>query len=229
MTHNCRMGWLPNAQMIADGMPDAPKAKPPALLRRPATEFKGECFDARDMAHPAAKAVSAPARPRTHIINVNTGHRIGPGTIAAAVRQVVRSQTEGNQLSTTFDSLYLEAERAAREVPQFATLQDCLEWARKKFDTSGMSVQDVMRRVTAMRRASLRLPAAGTEVSATPAQADPEWIEWKGGECPVPLDATIEYRLRSGYSATRKCGEFLSSLWVNHESSWDIVAYRVLP
>lgn len=89
MTHNCRMGWLPNAQMIADGMPDAPKAKPPALMRRPATEFKGECFDARDMAHPAAKTVSAPTMPRTHVINVNTGVSLVREAAEAAVMKAL--------------------------------------------------------------------------------------------------------------------------------------------
>jgi hypothetical protein len=83
MTHNCRMGWLPNAQMIADGMPAAAKAKPPALMRRPATEFKGECFDARDMAHPAAKAVSAPVT-QTITTEVNAGTNVYREAIEAA-------------------------------------------------------------------------------------------------------------------------------------------------
>lgn len=214
MTHNCRMGWLPNAQMIADGMPDTPKAKPPALLRRPATEFKGECFDARDMAHPAAKVVRAPAT-QTITIVVNTAPACE--AIRAAIHQVAKLQAEAY-------------ERAAQEVPQFDTLQDCLEWARKQFDTSGMSVQGVMGRVTAMRRASQHLPSA-----AAPKANAEGWIEWGGGECSIEARVNVLVRYRGGEyeDVPRPANAYR---WRHgHETDdgcreeYDIVAYRVLP
>lgn len=53
-----------------------------------------------------------------------------------------------------------------------------------------------------------------------------DWIEWKGGECPVPSDTLVEVRIRSGEEeAGYTAGRYW---WSNHGESSDIVAYRVV-
>ena len=49
------------------------------------------------------------------------------------------------------------------------------------------------------------------------------WIEWNGGECPLPDDVQCEYRMRDGEIDTAKG----SSLWWHVEQEdTDIIAYR---
>jgi hypothetical protein len=221
------MGWLPNAQMIADGMPDAPKAKPPALMRRPATEFKGECFDARDMEHPAAKPVSAPVVTRT------------PGIIEAAVRHVV-SQTP-SRLQWLTDALREQEEAAKPEWIEWGggrcPIPGCLRWevrfsggldavieedaAKFFWDRRGVPHDFVAYRV---------LP----EPSAPKANAE-GWIEWGGGECSVEARVNVLVRYRGGdyedvprpANAYRwRHGHETDDGW---DEEYDIVAYRVLP
>ena len=50
-----------------------------------------------------------------------------------------------------------------------------------------------------------------------------DWIEWQGGECPVPPDTVVEYAGRSGYMFKNRA----SDLYWNHGASCDIVRYRV--
>lgn len=54
---------------------------------------------------------------------------------------------------------------------------------------------------------------------------DDGWIEWHGGECPVPKGTLVDLRLRGGAvcAATVSCG------WRWSRKGWDgdIVAYRV--
>jgi hypothetical protein len=60
---------------------------------------------------------------------------------------------------------------------------------------------------------------------ATPAPG--EWVEWKGGECPIASGVAHHVKLRSG-------DEFGPSVqskswdWLNHGADGDIVAYRIL-
>lgn len=52
------------------------------------------------------------------------------------------------------------------------------------------------------------------------------WIEWKGGECPVDVDALVCCKLRSGkVSITAYHAGILS--WRNNGNAADIIAYRL--
>jgi len=56
----------------------------------------------------------------------------------------------------------------------------------------------------------------------------PGWVEWPGGERPVPALALVDYRLRSGHTITR--GAIADDLRWSHgtpPSGGDIVAYRL--
>lgn len=55
---------------------------------------------------------------------------------------------------------------------------------------------------------------------------EPEWIEWKGGECPVPPETRVDVKNGRGWVHTRYPAE--SWNWGHRGNSWDIVAYRVV-
>ena len=58
-----------------------------------------------------------------------------------------------------------------------------------------------------------------------PASAEPEWIEWKGGVCPVRDGADVEVRFRTG--GTERDDSPQLWIWSHADSPHDIVAYRV--
>lgn len=49
-----------------------------------------------------------------------------------------------------------------------------------------------------------------------------EWVQWKGGECPVPGDTLVEVRSRRGFVWR----DVAKAFWWDHRG--DIVAYRVV-
>lgn len=54
-----------------------------------------------------------------------------------------------------------------------------------------------------------------------------EWIEWKGGECPVPANTWVHVQCRNGYEPP--WAYFANRIkWDDRVSPWDIVAYRVV-
>ncbi len=55
-----------------------------------------------------------------------------------------------------------------------------------------------------------------------------DWIEWKGGECPVPPDTMVDVISRNGET---NVGRAETWWWPggNTDDAWDIVAYRVVP
>lgn len=58
-------------------------------------------------------------------------------------------------------------------------------------------------------------------------QPDAEgWIEWKGGECPVPCDAIVMAKLRDGSCFDQRADDWI---WTHYlEDDGDIIAYRVV-
>jgi len=50
------------------------------------------------------------------------------------------------------------------------------------------------------------------------------WIEWKGGECPVPGDTVVTIRCRSGDEDTGPASNYY---WLYDEDSCDIISYRI--
>lgn len=52
-----------------------------------------------------------------------------------------------------------------------------------------------------------------------------DWIEWKGGECPVPMGMQVQVKFRSNnVSEPRSAWEFL---WGHVAEDCDIIAYRL--
>ncbi len=61
------------------------------------------------------------------------------------------------------------------------------------------------------------------------------WIEWKGGECPVPIGTNVQIRYRTGDDDPEPSPV---NAWMANHAIWehnadnpknDIIAYRVLP
>ncbi|MDR9777230.1 hypothetical protein RJJ65_32245 [Rhizobium hidalgonense] len=53
-----------------------------------------------------------------------------------------------------------------------------------------------------------------------------EWIEWKGGECPVQEKDQFEFRYRGGRKVKVQCAGNRYR-WDHLGASHDIVAYRI--
>jgi hypothetical protein len=53
------------------------------------------------------------------------------------------------------------------------------------------------------------------------------WIEWSGGECPLPKGALHEVRLRNGM--VRRDGDPEGWRWGHLDCDTDIIAYRICP
>lgn len=56
-----------------------------------------------------------------------------------------------------------------------------------------------------------------------------EWIEWNGGECPVPIGTKVEIIYRDGQQVIVKIGDIdiKYNVWYHYDDYEDIVAYRV--
>jgi hypothetical protein len=54
-----------------------------------------------------------------------------------------------------------------------------------------------------------------------------EWIEWKGGECPIPGVREWRYRFSDGLEGTARHEPAESCIWNHRGGRGDIVAYRV--
>lgn len=57
-----------------------------------------------------------------------------------------------------------------------------------------------------------------------------DWIEWHGGECPVPPDTRVLFRVRNGVGEKGKAGSLAwDHLGAKHQDGWsDIIAYRTV-
>ncbi|QVJ12699.1 hypothetical protein [Pseudomonas phage PSA11] len=56
-----------------------------------------------------------------------------------------------------------------------------------------------------------------------------EWIEWNGGECPVPIGTKVEIIYRDGQQVIVKIGDIdiKYNVWYHYNDYEGIVAYRV--
>ena len=52
------------------------------------------------------------------------------------------------------------------------------------------------------------------------------WIEWNGGECPVPAGTIVDVKYRDGDEETNHAGSWIKC-WVNDGMLQDIIAYRI--
>ena len=53
-----------------------------------------------------------------------------------------------------------------------------------------------------------------------------KWIEWHGGECPVPAGTKIDVKFRDGKQSTNLAGRW-NYCWENDGAAGDIIAYRI--
>lgn len=67
-----------------------------------------------------------------------------------------------------------------------------------------------------------------TPPPAEPAQPDDGWIEWKGGECPVPksVPSPVQVRFRDGFERWTDVPRTLC--WIDTGEPNDVVAYRIV-
>jgi hypothetical protein len=54
------------------------------------------------------------------------------------------------------------------------------------------------------------------------------WIEWHGGECPVPPDTLVEWKERGGFSHRSTRALYLYWPHHGHPLKSDVVAYRIV-
>lgn len=52
-----------------------------------------------------------------------------------------------------------------------------------------------------------------------------DWIEWHGGECPVPPETKVEVELRGGAVMEACAGDYY---WDHYDDDGDIVSYRTV-
>lgn len=65
----------------------------------------------------------------------------------------------------------------------------------------------------------------------------PDWIEWNGGDRPVPADARVQVRMRHLVYPDDKRGAEMPKVyvagqiegWHHHGNAGDIIAYRLAP
>ena len=59
------------------------------------------------------------------------------------------------------------------------------------------------------------------------AVAEGGWIEWHGGECPVPAGTRVSVKFRNGVSTGLSGDRVAEYGWVHYGDASDIVAYRI--
>lgn len=112
---------------------------------------------------------------------------------------------------------------------------DCVAYASLKAEalTTGKQPSEKGKRVVdkEAREAfikSFEMPSPAAPFATKLAhQADTDWIEWNGGECPVPSRTRVEIQTRSGMrkQALARAFEWDSC---GEETPFDIIAYRLL-
>jgi hypothetical protein len=65
-------------------------------------------------------------------------------------------------------------------------------------------------------------------VTAGSKPAEPEWIDWHGGECPVPAGTRVEVKFRTGNEAECFATGDDSTAWLHIHGPVDVIAYRIL-
>jgi len=129
----------------------------------------------------------------------------------------------------------------------FEVNDPCLQHAAKKIMCAGQRgtkdlVKDISEALDSLNRAlamiaedavpvewpedDARIDAIGQN-GGEPHYAEADgWIEWKGGQCPVALDAVVDFVMRDGNQAL--LGDCASTLrWKKLLSPCDIIFYRI--
>ena len=53
-----------------------------------------------------------------------------------------------------------------------------------------------------------------------------DWVEWRGGNCPVPPDTVVQVRYRSGVQLV-SARAAIAHYWLHRGGPSDIIAYRI--
>lgn len=228
MTHSCRMGWAPLASLIADELPDAPRAKPPSLVRRQATEFKDGIgpVDLTDLKHPAARAHFGNLGP----LPGGAGHQkyaIGGVAREEVAKAVTASQRE--LLASEWRCATLAQGVAARSAQEFTeaveklvasypkpTEPEWIEWAGGECPVAdGVQVEIRLRNGQSTQGTGCgygwhrnifgwfsEYDIVAYRILSEPAapKADADgWVEWAGGaSSPVPGECDVDIKVRTG-------------------------------
>jgi hypothetical protein len=60
-----------------------------------------------------------------------------------------------------------------------------------------------------------------------PAVAEPEWIEWNGGNCPIEKGTMIQAEFRNGARTEMHPCSGIDTEWKHYKLYSDIIAYRI--
>ena len=66
-----------------------------------------------------------------------------------------------------------------------------------------------------------------TNYDSPASEAESDWIEWGGGECPVGGDVLVEVRFRDGRAERGRASDWCLC-WLNDNCGSDIIAYRIV-
>lgn len=99
------------------------------------------------------------------------------------------------------------------------------------YDVSQNGVQPAPNGFDSIDRSQIRgvLAVADEIIALRDGPKNDGWLEWRGGECPVPARTEVEVRFRNG--ETRRSCRPTDRNWgyIGRPSSdWDIVAYRIV-
>ncbi len=73
------------------------------------------------------------------------------------------------------------------------------------------------------------LPDIETQPSTNTQVDNDGWIEWKGGECPIPAAIPVEVKFRKGSTNRKECaGDWGWLIDDDEPRPYDIIAYRVI-
>lgn len=234
MTHDCRMGWAPLAQMIAEELPASQRAKPQALVRQQATEWKEGRAKLGDFSHPAgAKAAEAAMERGRSVAKELTTAVDGFTTVAEDAADSMRSLASGWVVpDPALRSILYGTVKVGSDVvtgkqvhdPRVVTINVAAGTTRNEVMSALGSRTDAE-----FRRAVSQIVAG--YVAKPTNKPQPEWIEWAGGaSSPVPGECDVDIKVRTGKVVRCvRAGEILAAYWHHDNCNLDILAYRVVP
>jgi hypothetical protein len=108
------------------------------------------------------------------------------------------------------------------DADEIAWLRRVIQWCRPrlKHDPYRMSLD-----IKLAAGPSVALDDEPQLIQSSQPDAD-GWIEWHGGECPVPSTVIIELRLRDRTVYSSNCP--VSWCWKHRDAACDIIAYRIV-
>lgn len=108
-------------------------------------------------------------------------------------------------------------------------LRDQPEW-REARDIALQAIRETLRRAPVQwpgEISDLIHSSMDKDFKRVETLSEPEWIDWHGGECPVPAGTWVEVRLRAGVTDIDAADNY--SWWqTGGAAPWHVIAYRIL-